>query len=87
MNLKQRLKAAWTAFLHAQTVPYFAVIYDSYEGLDASIEGPREEYYERFGSPAEANRFFREAFPQGSSVIEPDTERLVMVLGPIDGYR
>lgn len=80
-----RLRIAWAAFKAAGRSCAYAVIYDSYEGLDPEIEGPREEYYEVFATPAEANEFFRSAFPHSADVTE--NERLVLILGSIDNYK
>lgn len=88
-NVVTRLKAAWLAFRHAKTGPAFAVIYDSYEGLNREDNDPLETYYESFGSPEQAARFFNEAYPKRErdmGATEPQTERLVMILGPIDAY-
>lgn len=85
INLGARLRAAWKAFQCVGNYPAYAVIYDSYEGLDREIEGPREEYYEVFSTPAEAAEMFRTAFPANLDITE--NERLAIILGPIDQYK
>jgi hypothetical protein len=83
-----RLKAAWAAFRYAGQKPSFAVIYDSNEYPNQ--DDPIESYYEVFMSPAEAYEIFNQAYPfheRAQGVTEPGTERLVMILGPIDRYK
>jgi len=81
-----RLKCALAAFKHAKMPPHYAVVYDSYEGLDPEEGDPREEYYEVFMSPGEAQDMFRAAYPDRLPQLT-ENARLVMVLGPIDDYR
>lgn len=89
-NLLMRIKAAIEAFKAAKSTPYYAVIYDEFEGDPDSGNVIREEYYESFGSPEQAAAVFRGAFPDDS--VGPDgrsfgNARLVMVMGGIDEYR
>lgn len=89
MSLLFRLKAAWAAFQFAKHRPYFAVIYDSYEGLDREKDDAVESYYEIFTSPEEAYEIFEQAFPRAdreAGLTAKGSERLVMVLGDIDNY-
>lgn len=85
-----RFKAAIAAFRAARCSPYYAVIYDSAEGIDLDKEERREEYYESFGSPEQAAEIFRVAFPHGRIAKDgfdmADRPRLVMILGSIDNY-
>lgn len=90
MNLLARLKIAWAAFRYARTAgPAYAVIYDSFEGLDSKVGDPDETYYEVFMSPEEAHEMFDTAYPKSDrdmGVTVAGSERLVLILGPIDDY-
>lgn len=89
VSITNRLKAAWSAFLHADRLPSYAVIYDVCDGDPEAGAIVSEEFYESFGSPALAAAMFRSAFP-----IKPIDEnginianaRLVLILGEIDHY-
>jgi len=85
-----RLKAAIAAFRSARVDPYYAVIYDHYEGLDPETDDRQEEFYEAFDTPEEAAQLFRTAFQRGEIVKNGETmvenPRLVMILGAIDKY-
>ncbi|NIH77368.1 hypothetical protein FHV99_004620 [Ochrobactrum sp. P20RRXII] len=81
-----RLRLALAAFEYGHSgAVFFAVVYDSYEGLDRSKDDPREEYYELFETPEEAAFMFRDAYPIERNMA--DNPRLVMVFGGIDRYR
>lgn len=90
MNLLRRLRYAWAAFKAAKHTcfdPEYAVIYDTAEA-DPGGE-PAESYYGYFGTPQEAYRRFSKAYPKRDrdlGATEPDTECLVLILGPIDNY-
>jgi len=89
-NLLIRIRSAVAAFKAAKTAPYYAVIYDEFEGDPDSGELIREEYYESFGSPEQAAAMYRDAFP--TDRVNPDgrsfgNARLVMVMGNIDNYQ
>lgn len=86
-----RVKVGLLAFRHAKALPSFAVIYDSLEFATHDEDGtdlvdPVESYYEAFGGAKEANRFFRDAYPIKRCMTVAGTERLVLILGPIDAY-
>lgn len=81
-----RLRLALAAFRHGHAgAAFYAVIYDSYEGLDRATDEAREEFYELFDSPEEAVGVFRDAYPIERNMA--DNPRLVMILGDIDRYR
>lgn len=81
-----RLRLALAAFEYGhEGAVFFAVVYDSYEGLDRTKDDPREEYYELFETPEEAAFMFRDAYPLQRNMA--DNPRLVMILGNIDQYR
>lgn len=87
MRLRHRLKAAWVAFCNARQVPMFAVIYDTKE--NDPDDDPMETYYEVFSTPDEAYEIFESAYPKRErdmGATEKGTERLVLILGPIDDY-
>lgn len=88
-SLIQRVKAAIAAFRAAQHAPAFAVIYDLCDGDPKSGAVISEEYYENFGTPAQAALMYRTAFPH--KPVDPDgfnyaNARLVLILGEIDEY-
>jgi len=79
-----RLRLAVAAFKHGhEGHPFYAVVYDSYEGLDPAKDDPREEFYEIFESPAEARTLFRDAYPRPEMTENP---RLVLILGRMEKY-
>ncbi|WLR90913.1 hypothetical protein [Shinella zoogloeoides] len=79
-----RLRLAVAAFQHGHAFcPLYAVIYDSYEGLDRMKDDPREEFYELFDSPSEARTCFYDAFPDPAMTENP---RLVLILGRMEKY-
>jgi len=89
VSITNRLKAAWSAFLHADYLPSYAVIYDVCDGDPEAGAIVSEEFYESFGSPEQAAEMFRSAFP-AKPVDENGTNianaRLVLILGEIDRY-
>lgn len=79
-----RLRLAIAAFKYGYAgMPLYAVIYDSYEGLDRTKDDPREEFYEIFESPAEARTCFREAYRDRNMTENP---RLVLILGNMEHF-
>ena len=79
-----RMRLAIAAFQHGhEGLPFYAIIYDSYEGLDPKQDDPREEFYEIFESPAEARTLFRSAYPEPEMTENP---RLVLILGNMGKY-
>ncbi|SOC90076.1 hypothetical protein SAMN05216358_0095 [Rhizobium sp. AN5] len=80
-----RLRLAIAAFQHGhEGLPFYAVIYDSYEGIDRTTEDPREEFYEIFDSPEEAVECFYSAYSEPQITENP---RLVLILGDMRRYR
>lgn len=89
MRFLIRAKAAIHAFKHAKVPPYYAVIYDGFEGNPEDGMLVSEEYYESFGCPSQANKMFREAYPKDlvtKNGVTYGNARLVMVLGDISDY-
>lgn len=79
-----RLRLAVAAFRYgSEGLPFYAVIYDSYEGLNRETDDPREEFYEVFDSPEEAAHCFNSAYPEAEMTENP---RLVLILGPIRNH-
>lgn len=80
-----RVRMAVAAFRYGRDGwPFYAVIYDSYEGLNPTKDDPREEFYEMFESPEEALRVFSNAYPDKAMTKNP---RLVLILGDLRKIR
>lgn len=80
-----RLRYAHAAFKHGKDgFPYYAVIFDTYEGLDPEKDDPREEFYEAFESPGQAAAMYADAYGRDESIAK--NPRLVMILGPMKKY-
>lgn len=85
-RLFSRLRFAFEAFRYSRYdgTPGYAVIFDSYEGLNRETDDPREEFYEVFGSPGQAAAMYADAYGRDESIAE--NPRLVMILGPMKKY-